>query len=249
VALNIPVLLLIAANVVMFILTAFSARSVMDIPVAVLLEWGANVGPLTIGHEWWRLLSSMFLHAGIIHIAVNMVSLWYLGRVAHRRFGDAAFMAAYFIGGLGASLASVSLHSETVSVGASGAIFGLLGTLFAATFARNPEMRSVQRQVRSELLKVLGINLLIGFSIPHIDNAAHIGGLVTGFLYGMAIVMVSGDAPRATRRQVAAISAAAAVVLLVAMASVGHWRAPAPGSYEEVKSQVADELQEQHSNR
>ncbi len=235
-------MLLIAANLVMFILTAVSAGSVMDIPVVVLLQWGANVGPLTIGHEWWRLLASMFLHAGIIHLAVNMVSLWYLGRVAHRRFGDAAFVAAYFIGGLGASLASVTIHRETVSVGASGAIFGLLGTLFAATFARNPEMQSVQRQVRSELLKVLGINLVIGFSIPLIDNAAHIGGLITGFLFGMAIVVANRDAVRPAPRQVAWISGLAALVLLVAMLAVGHWRAPAPGSYEDVKSQVADAL-------
>ena len=159
---SIPVLLLVIANLAMYVIVGVSGGSWLNIQPAVLAHWGANQGALTIGHEWWRLVTSMFLHGGLVHLAVNMVSLLYLGRVAHFRFGPGAFLLSYFVGGIAGSLLSLAVNANRVSIGASGAIFGLAGALFASTFTRNPDLQEANKRFRTELLKVLGFNLVLG---------------------------------------------------------------------------------------
>ena len=172
--------------------------SIMDFRSQVVL-WGANVGPLTIQGEWWRLLTNTFVHGGLIHIAFNMWCLWSLGQLCESLYGAWTYIAIYLICGLGARLTSVWWHPFVPSVGASGAIFGLAGALLAAL--KLGEF-SVPRAALSGVMRSLGAfvvyNLLFGF-LPGIDNSAHIGGLITGLIVGALIALLApqhDDAPK-----------------------------------------------------
>ena len=167
-------------NAAVFLGMALAASSFLDFPPQELVRWGGNVGALTISGEWWRLLTNIFIHGGIIHIAFNMWCLWNLGQLAESLYGRWTYATIYLICGLGASLCSAGWHPYVPSVGASGAIFGLAGALIAAF--KLGEF-SVPRAALSGTLRSLGAfvfyNLIFGFALPGIDNAAHIGGLVT----------------------------------------------------------------------
>ena len=97
-------------------------------------DWGANFGPLTVGGQWWRLLTCVFLHGGLLHIAFNMWCLWDLGRLAESVYGHWTFAIVYLICGLSASIGSVLWNPAVLSVGASGAIFGIAGALIASFY-------------------------------------------------------------------------------------------------------------------
>src|ERR1700684_2047885 len=187
-------------NIAVFLGMALSSSTIMDFPAQVLVQWGANVGAFTLRGEWWRLLTCVFVHGGLIHIAFNMWCLWDLGALSESLYGRWTFGALYLICGLGASLASVAWNVHVLSVGASGAIFGLAGALIAAF--KLGEF-SVPRAALSGTLRSLGAfvvyNLIFGFALPGIDNAAHIGGLVTGVIVGALIAVIAPrheDAPR-----------------------------------------------------
>jgi rhomboid protease GluP len=177
-------------------------------------QWGANIGALTISGEWWRLLTNVFVHGGVIHIAFNMWCLWNLGQLCEALYGGLTYAAIYLICGVGASLASAGWHPYVPSVGASGAIFGLAGALLAAF--KLGEF-SVPRAALSGTLRSLGAfvvyNLIFGFALPGIDNAAHIGGLITGLIVGALIALVAPWQDHAPRR--------AAIFLAVTLALVG----------------------------
>ena len=150
-----------------------------------LVDWGSNVGRYTRGGQWWRLVSSMFLHGSVWHLGFNMLALWQVGRLAERIFGSTRFVALYFIAGVSGSLASVLWNPNVNSVGASGAIFGILGGLLAFLGRANTGVPpTVVTELRASLLPFLLFSLWMGFVYPHTDNAAHIGGLVGGWLAG-----------------------------------------------------------------
>lgn len=150
-----------------------------------LVEWGSNYGRLTLKGEWWRLFTSMFLHGSIWHIAFNMLALWQVGRITERIFGSVRFAGLYILSGLAGSLASVLWNPQVNSVGASGAIFGVIGGLLAFLGRKDTGVPpTVVKDLRASLLPFLLFSLWMGFIYPHTDNAAHIGGLVGGWLAG-----------------------------------------------------------------
>jgi rhomboid protease GluP len=179
-------------NVAVFLGMALASSNVMEFPGALLLHWGANFGPYTLSGEWWRLLSNVFVHGGIIHIAFNMWCLWNLGALSESLYGRWTYAAVYLLCGVGASLGSVAWHPGVPSVGASGAIFGLAGALIAAF--KLGEF-SVPRAALSGTLRSLAMfvvyNLFFGAVIGTTDNAAHIGGLVTGLILGALIARLA----------------------------------------------------------
>src|SRR6202522_216935 len=120
---------IVGINVAVFLGMVIAGSTVMDFPLAESIRWGANAGGLTLSGEWWRLLTSVFVHGGLIHIAFNMWALWNLGQLCESLYGRWTYAAIYITCGLGASLASAARHPEIASVGASGAIFGLAGAL------------------------------------------------------------------------------------------------------------------------
>jgi len=150
-----------------------------------LVEWGSNFGRRTLRGEWWRLFTSMFLHGGILHLGFNMLALWQVGRLTERIFGSVRFAGLYLLSGLAGSLASVLWNPQVNSVGASGAIFGIIGGLLAFLGRDNSGVPpTVVKELRGSLLPFLLFSLWMGFIYPHTDNAAHIGGLVGGWLAG-----------------------------------------------------------------
>jgi rhomboid protease GluP len=188
-------------NAAVFLGMALSTSTIMEFPVNELVLWGGNVGALTISGEWWRLITNIFVHAGIIHIAFNMWCLWYLGALCESLYGRFTYVAIYLICGIGASLASAAWHPYVPSIGASGAIFGLAGALLAAF--KLGEF-SLPRSALSGTLRSLGAfviyNLIFGFALPGIDNSAHIGGLVTGLIVGAVVARLAPHQEDSSRR-------------------------------------------------
>ena len=149
----------------------------------VLVRLGAKVNPLIAQGEYWRLLTAMFLHIGIMHLAVNGYALAAIGTELERLVGWKRFLAIYLLAGLFGGLASYAF-SDSLSAGASGAIFGIIGAL-AAFFLRHRQQLGAWGQRRlANIAFLIVINLVLGFTQPAIDNMAHLGGLVSGFCLG-----------------------------------------------------------------
>lgn len=153
-----------------------------------LLRWGANFRPLTLEGQWWRLFTACFLHIGILHLLLNMYALLYIGLLLEPYLGKTRFLAAYAITGITASLISLWWHDLTISAGASGAIFGMYG-VFLALLTTNLLDKSVRNALLTSIVVFVGYNILNGLK-PNsgIDNAAHIGGLLSGLIVGYAFV-------------------------------------------------------------
>lgn len=181
---------LIGINVLIFALCAFQAGDVVDVGNSWLSSHGALMPAMVGQGEYWRLFTSGFLHGGLIHIALNMVSLGLLGLPLERMFGRVRFLVVYLLSLLGGSVSVMWFEAEiSLTVGASGAIFGLIGALIVA-FRR---MRADPRQ----LVFLLAINLFITFRVDNISWQGHLGGLVVGA--AAAAIMVYP--PAAVRRQ------------------------------------------------
>jgi rhomboid protease GluP len=183
---------------------ATGGASILDPTSQQLIEWGANSAPLTLGGQWWRLVTSMFLHIGVMHILFNMWCLWDLGGMCESLYGYWTFAAVYLISGVGGGLASVWWRPVGVSAGASGAIFGVAGALIASYYLGefNLPRFALGAHLRS-LVLFAGYNLLFGAVSGRTDNAAHIGGLVTGLVLGALIARVAPE--REPFRRVAVI--------------------------------------------
>ncbi len=154
---------------------------------SIQLAWGANFGPATQDGEWWRLGTAMFLHFGIIHLTLNLWALWDGGQLVERMYGHARFAGIYFASGLTGNLLSLVAHKGlTISGGASGAIFGIYGALLVFVWRERRNLHP--RDFRWFFWGAAGfaaISLALGFLITGIDNAAHIGGFLTGILAGV----------------------------------------------------------------
>ena len=155
-----------------------------------LLAFGANYGPLVAEGEYWRLLTSTFLHIGIMHLAFNSIGLLIYGMLLERIFGRLRFLLIYVASGLAGATVSFVVNPIAISAGASGAIFGLLGAL-GATFLAGPTRAN--RRDFGGIVVLIAINLAFGFMVPGIDNWAHIGGLVMGFALGMVLTEGRGQ--------------------------------------------------------
>jgi rhomboid protease GluP len=151
----------------------------------VLYGLGAILPLKDLHGQYWRFLTGMFLHAGVLHWLVNSWAIFQLGTLYEALFGSKRFALVYFVSGLAASLAS-SLHGMGMSVGASGAVFGVMGA-FIFSILRSPRYRHQPwvRGLVGQIVFWIILNLAIGASIKVIDNAAHVGGLVAGLLLGL----------------------------------------------------------------
>jgi rhomboid protease GluP len=179
---------LIGVNVLVFVLMTASGVSPIDPTIPDLVRWGADFGPNSIGGEWWRLLTSIFVHIGIIHILLNMWVLAAAGPLVERMIGNIGFLLLYLMAGLCGSLASLFWNPMLVSAGASGAIFGIYGALLGLLLRQYGSIPAgVLAQLRNSGLGFLFYNLLYGMTKPNIDSAAHIGGLVGGFFCGIML--------------------------------------------------------------
>jgi len=174
--------IIVDINILVFILMALSGVSLFEPSVENLITWGANLRGITLSGQWWRLIANMFLHIGILHLLMNMYALFYIGILLEPYLGRTKFAAAYLFTGILASLTSLYWHPNTVSAGASGAIFGMYG-VFLAMLTTN----IIDKKTRAALFTSIGVfvvfNLMNGMKAG-IDNAAHIGGLISGLIIG-----------------------------------------------------------------
>jgi rhomboid protease GluP len=181
--------LLVAANVIVFVLMVLNDPGAITAPQGpTLVAFGANFGPKTLNGEYWRLFTSMFVHIGVLHIALNMWVLWMIGRLMERVVGNVGFLLLYVASGLCGSLASVAFNPYVLSAGASGAVFGLIGGMLGfLVLGRGSMPAEVVKDLRSSGTAFVGYNLVFGFIVRGIDNAAHIGGLLAGCLCGLVL--------------------------------------------------------------
>ena len=186
---------------------------------------GANSFDLTVQHgEAWRLLACTFLHANLLHIAMNLYVLKSMGDFAERLFGSRAYLGVYLVSAIGGSLLSLAWtlsSSHNYSVGASGAVFGVMGGMLGFALSRR---KSVPMQVYRSMLRSAAmftvINLAFGFSMKVVDNGAHIGGLVAGLVAGLALSRDLPPAPQPTTARRVTTYAVLAALLAVGYGAV-----------------------------
>ena len=170
---------------VMYFVIAIYCGNFINFDANILAKFGANNIILVKSGEVWRLLTSAFLHVGLIHLFVNMYSLRVIGPSVEALIGKWKFIFIYLVSSISSSLMSlVFTESNIVSAGASGAIFGLMGALLYFGYHYRLYLNDA---IKTQIIPVIVFNLLIGFMISGIDNGAHIGGLVGGYLATMAI--------------------------------------------------------------
>ncbi len=208
--------IIMATNIAIFILMVIFGVHILSPEGPQLIAWGANFKPRTLDGEWWRLLSSCFVHIGIMHLLLNMYALLYIGILLEPILGKQRFIAAYLVSGVAASVASLWWNDLTISAGASGAIFGMYG-VFLALLTTNLVEKNTRKALLSSILVFVGYNLLAGLKANSgVDNAAHVGGLISGLVIGFAYVpsLKQHDNPKLKYSIIAAL-----VVLLVIASS------------------------------
>ena len=169
----------------LYIIMGFYGGNIFEIEPNTLALFGANNITLVKSGEIFRLLTSAFLHVGIIHLIVNMYSLMIIASQVENFIGKAKFIFVYLMSAISGSLMSlVFLEKNIVACGASGALFGLMGCLLYFGYHYRVYLSDA---IRTQIIPIIIINLFIGFSISGIDNACHIGGLIGGYLATMAV--------------------------------------------------------------
>jgi len=200
---------LFGINVAVFIGMLLSGASWTSPSSASLLAWGANFGPYTLSGDWWRLLTSCFVHIGILHIGFNMWCLWSLGGLAERLYGRVTFVCVYLLCGLSGSLGSLWWHSmPALSAGASGAIFGIAGAVIASIKLGEFSSGVMAQGVMQSLIVFVGFNVVFGVMTGSTDNACHFGGLAAGVVLGALIAKIAPEPRLLPRLAVFALVAA-----------------------------------------
>jgi len=217
---------LIAINVAVFLVMVISGVSLINPETDDLLRWGADYGPNTLGGQYWRIVTSAFVHIGIIHILLNMWCLWSLGRLLERLLGALATFSIYVLTGAGAALLSLSWNPMRVSAGASGAIFGIAGVLIPVLYYGKLNLPPENvRKLLGYVVRFSLINLLYGLS-GRIDNMAHLGGLVTGLVAGLFLARsfaLPAEDRAAQRKTVLALASLAVALLVIPVAKAKHY--------------------------
>ncbi|RLA69289.1 MAG: rhomboid family intramembrane serine protease [Epsilonproteobacteria bacterium] len=179
---------IIILNSIFYLWSSFLSQSFIDMDMETLVNMGALYGPYVVQEgEWWRLFTAMFLHGGMTHLLMNMFSLYIIGRGAEMYFEKNAYMSIYLFSGLIGGLVSSFVHPGSVGVGASGAIFGVFGALAGFFLAHRDKIATHARAFMKDFSIIIGINLVIGLSIPSVDVSAHLGGLAVGFVGGYVL--------------------------------------------------------------
>ena len=237
--------IIFGVNIAVFLATALASSSVMDISGEVSVRYGANFGPYTLSGEWWRLFTYMFLHGGAMHIFFNMWCLWDLGQLCESLYGRWTYAAIYFVTGVSGGLASVAWNPRVLSVGASGAVFGLAGALIASFYLGEFSLPRVAISGTLRSLVIFAIfNLGFGQLVGGIDNACHIGGIVSGLILGALIARLAPQSDAPLRR--ATVVGVGALSLLAAGFGVRQWRGGAmrmARAFQDTKGDAVARLQ------
>ncbi|WP_296208417.1 rhomboid family intramembrane serine protease [Psychrobacter sp. UBA3480] len=188
--------LLLASFIGLFIMQILTGVDANNPSTEALLKWGANALPFTMGDDPWRLISSAFLHIGLMHLLFNGFAMYFFGQIAEPMFGSAKFLALFLLAAIGGNLLNSYVTWQSIldgtgqpglSAGASGGIMGIgAALLIAALFKISVNGMVLNLQ---SLIFIMGINLVYGFAVPGIDNAGHIGGAITGLVIALAFAI------------------------------------------------------------
>ena len=175
----------IVFNFVVFLLMEFLGGTTDP---STLFAFGAKSNPAIDSGEVWRFLTPVFIHIGLLHLAFNSYALWIVGQQVERLYGSARFVVLYVLMGIAGVVGSYVFNPGSLSAGASGAIFGLFGVLLIFGIRNRQTVPAfLRRAIGAGVLPVILLNLVIGFTIPAIDNAAHLGGLLAGMMLAAAV--------------------------------------------------------------
>jgi membrane associated rhomboid family serine protease len=198
---------LVAINLIVYVVTVAQGGGIGQ-PGGKLYNDGALVGAaISLDGDWYRLVSAMFLHASLLHLAFNMLALWWLGSVVEQALGTWRYLLVYFVSGLAGSAGALVFTNPLVpTVGASGAIFGIMGALLVLEYRATGTLAG-------PALGLIAVNLALTFAIPGISKGGHIGGLVGGILATFALVHFRYAPPRALGPALVGLIAVASVVV------------------------------------
>ena len=196
---------LVGINCVVFLAMVLSHVSFVNPTIDDLVRFGANNADKVLADgEWWRVVTAMFVHVGILHLATNMWCLWNLGLLGEPLVGPLGVLAAYVLSGAAGNLLSIAVnsyqHQDSVGAGASGAVFGIAGLLIV--LLKSPRLPIPPKELaglRRYVIYFAAINFVIGFgslavgSVVHIDNMAHLGGFLGGILFALPMVPLLGS--------------------------------------------------------
>ena len=198
---------LIAINVIAWIIAEYyRSKTGFD----TVLMWGAKYNLLILAGQYWRFVTPIFLHSGLAHLAINAYSLYILGPDVEKIYGRLKFIIIYLIAGFLGNIASFAF-SPHLSVGASSSIFGLLGALLYLGLKHKELARSA---FTINIIMMIALNIAYGFYEPRIDNYAHIGGLIGGYLTAFVIGFTGEDTKFNTKKLIA-------LILLIALTVSG----------------------------
>lgn len=203
---------LVLVNVVAYVATAVQARSVLSNSRGELFLNGVLFPPAVAANdEWWRVVTSVFLHFGPVHLLLNMYMLWLLGVAVERSIGHWRYLALFLLSGLGGSAAVMLFSRDALTAGASGGLFGLMGAYAVVAVVLRVDFRGIA--------VLIALNVAVSFLVPGVSLAAHLGGLVTGALGALALVVLPRTLParagRGAREAVAWMAAALVLALVV----------------------------------
>jgi rhomboid protease GluP len=178
---------LLVINIAVFVGMILTGGSLQSFSGLQLVRWGGNYGPLTIGGDYWRLVTTGFVHANFLHLAFNMWGLWNLGRLSERLFGKWQTAAIYLLTGVGGALLSIGYNHSRLEIGASGAIFGIAGAILAGIKFGDVSMSSAEKKaIFSSMILVIILGFGMGMG-GNIDNICHLGGFVSGLMVGLPL--------------------------------------------------------------
>lgn len=216
---------LLGINIAVYLLSCVLSGGLEPTNAVLNLLGEKNNAAIYLNHQYWRFLTAMFLHGGLLHILFNGYALYILGPQTEQVYGTSRFLGLYFIAGFAGGVASYAF-SPIPSVGASGAIFGLIGGLAAFFYLNRQTLGDMARQQLGGLITVIMLNLFIGFSSPVIDNFAHLGGLFGGIVVGALLApryaLDTRLYPPVMERRMSSVGwvGAVGVLILVALAAM-----------------------------
>ncbi len=199
-------------NMVFFLLMAVAGTNIWQADQNSLIFWGGNFQPYVVDGGWWRLLFSCFVHAGVFHLLINMIAMLFVGYSLEPIMGSARFATAFVISGIFSGITSIYWNELTISVGASGAIFGMYGVILALLLSDIIEIESY-----TELMKSIGVFVVINLLVVQngsIDSPGLVGGFISGIIVGYAFV------PSLKRDQEVSIKVQTIAVLLIAVFAI-----------------------------
>jgi membrane associated rhomboid family serine protease len=205
---------LIAANVIVYLITVVQGNGLSAPGGRLFYDW-ILYGPLVDHGDWWRLITAAFLHASIIHIGFNMLALWWFGAPVEQYLGRARFIALYFVSGLAGSAGALVATPNSPTVGASGAIFGILGAMLIL------EWQATGR-LGGNAMTLIVINLALSFAIANISIGGHIGGLIGGILVTLAFARWGRG--HAAYGRIGLTGFAGVAVIAIASVAIAYWR-------------------------